>query len=131
MIATRAVADPLNAVDPAAVPSADDTRTYFHVYRSQSEWATWWERANSRYSPQPLPAVDFASSTIAGVYLGMRPNGCFALSIQQVVERDGAIIVRYHEGKPGPGDTCSAAAVYPLKLIRIQATGLPIQFVEV
>lgn len=123
--------NPQSAVDPTALPGVDDTRAYFYVFRTQSEWRAWSEQVRNKYDPRPLPSIDFSGSTLAGVYLGMRTNSCYTLSIREVVERGGLVIVRYREGKPPAGETCSPFVIYPLKLIRIQATGLPIEFTEV
>lgn len=131
LIPTEFIANPEAAVDPTVVPSAADTRTYFYVLRSPMEWAAWWARARSRYSLQPLPSIDVSNSTIAAVYLGMRSNSCYVLTIKDVVERRGTIIVRYHESRPGRDDTCSPVAIYPLQLIKIEATGLPVEFEEI
>lgn len=130
LIAAEFVANPENAVDPMAVPAADDTRTYFHVFRRPTEWATWWTRVRSEHHLQPIPDIDFSNSTIAVIYLGMRSNSCYVLTVKDVVERGGTIIVRYHESRPESDDICSPVAIYPVQLIKIEATGLPVEFVE-
>lgn len=123
----RAV-NPLSAVDPTALPDVDDTGAYFYVFRSPQEWATWWRRVDSKFSPEPLPVVDFSTSTVAVVYLGMRTNSCYVLNVGDVVQRGGVVLVRYRETKPPAGSTCSPAGQFLRKLIRIEATGLPIEF---
>ena len=74
--------------------------------------------------------MDSCTNSVAGIYLGMRSNSCYALIVNDVVQRGGTILVRYHEARPAGDDICSPVAVYPLALIKIQATGLPIKFVE-
>lgn len=131
LIESEFIANPENAVDASAIPAAEDTGTHFFVFRDPSEWAIWWARARSRSRLQPLPVVDFSAATVAGVYLGMRTNSCFALNIEGVVHRGTAITVRYREIRPLAGSTCSPVVIYPLRLLRIQATGLPIEFESV
>jgi hypothetical protein len=126
-------ADPLSAVDPSAVPDKDDKRTYYHVFVRQDAWADWWARTANRYGPKPLPAIDFDRETVAGVYLGMRPNGCYGLEIDSVVRSDDTLLVKYREFRPSdpPADGgCTAAVEYPLKLVKISAAGLPVRFVD-
>lgn len=132
-IPTDAQANPLAAVDPCAVPDKDDRRTYYHVFVQQNAWADWWTRTGNRFDPQPLPAVDFDRETVAGVYLGMRPNGCYGLEIDSVVRSDDTLLVKYREFRPSdpPADGgCTAAVEYPLKLVKISAAGLPVRFVD-
>ena len=130
LLPSEFMARPASAVDPTAVPASDDTSTSFYVFRQRADWAAWWNRVNNRYNPQPLPSVDFTTNSVAGIYLGMRSNSCYALIVNDVVQRGGTILVRYHEARPAGDDICSPVAVYPLALIKIQATGLPIKFVE-
>lgn len=127
-ISRESIGYPLDAVDPSSLPANDDTRTHFYTFRTQAEWDSWSQRAKNRCDPRPLPSVDLAGSTVAGVFLGWRSNACYTLTVQEVVDLDGVIVVRYHEGKPGAGDTCPPVVVHPLKLIKIQATGLPVEF---
>lgn len=127
-LSTEFYFNPQSAVDPSALPPTEDPGSYFYVFRNQSDWVTWAERARLKYSTDPVPSVDFSRNTVAAVYLGVRNNGCYTLSIKEVVDRDGLIVVRYHEGKPGPGDGCTAMVIHPLKIIQIRATGQPIGF---
>lgn len=126
-------ANPISAVDPSAVPSRDDRQTYYYVFESQAAWSDWWRRATSRNNPSNPPAVDFSTQLVAGIYLGMRTNGCYAVRVEDVVVMGGGLVVRYRESRPPTAEpaACSAAVTYPLDLVVVRATGLPVRFVDV
>lgn len=95
------------------------------VVRSASEWkAVWKEHAPG----QPAPAVDLNRSTVAGVFLGSRPTGGYAVEIT-AVERDGDdVIVVYRETKPDPNAMVTQVLSSPYHLVRFERVSGQVRF---
>ena len=56
------------------------------VVRTAAEWSALWKQHSPGQKP---PAIDFTRSMVAGVFLGSRPSGGFAIDVTSV-QRDGA-----------------------------------------
>jgi hypothetical protein len=117
------------AAQPPTIPFATVARGHHSgledsreaVVRTESEWkALWKEHA----AEQSAPAVDFAKSIVAGVFLGSRSTGGYAVEII-AVERQGAdAIVRYRETKPDPNMIVTQVLTSPFHIVSFEkATG--------
>lgn len=99
------------------------------VARTETEWAALWsQHSTGRSPPFPIPSVDFRRLMVIGVFLGGRPDGCYGISVQDVLLSSREVEVLYREESPVVGEICSAAVVLPYQMISIQATTLPVRF---
>ena len=95
------------------------------VIRTAAEWASLWKQHQPDQKP---PAIDFTRSMVAGVFLGSRPTGGYALEVT-AVERDGAdLVVIYREGKPDPKMMVTQMITSPFHLVRIDRHAGPVRF---
>ncbi len=62
--------------------------------------------------------VDFGTNMLVAISMGQRPTGGYAVSIEDTVERDGVLYVRYRERTPQGGVVTQAlTSPYHLKLL--------------
>ena len=95
------------------------------IVRSAAEWATLW---TLHAGDRPRPAVDFARSTVLGVFLGTRPTGGYSVEIT-AIEREGAsLVVTCREARPARDAMLSQVITMPFHLVRIDRHAGPIQF---
>lgn len=96
------------------------------VISTQGEWDAAW-RAYT-VAAVPPPAVDFPREQVLAVYLGQRPSGCQAVSIQRVQDSAAQRVVSWSERVPGPAELCIAVVVTPVHFVRVPASSLPVDF---
>ena len=97
------------------------------VVRTAAEWTTLWKQ----HAPgRPRPAVDFARSTVLGVFLGTRPTPGYSVAID-TIERPGAgLTVTYRERRPDPGDMLAQMLTAPYLLVTIDRFDGRVRFVR-
>jgi hypothetical protein len=101
----------------------------FVVISDASAWAALWEEHHRGISPTPaLPDVDFSENIVIGVYLGIRPNGCYGVGIDRIYRSGETNIVEYTERTPSENDICTMALVSPSHLVTIPKTPHPFEF---
>jgi hypothetical protein len=97
------------------------------VVRTGAEWTALWKQLGSS---RPKPAVDFARSTILGVFLGSRPTAGYTVKID-TVERQGAeLVVTYRERPPAPTDMVAQMLTAPYLLVTIEKFDGRVRFVR-
>jgi PrcB C-terminal len=97
------------------------------VVRTADEWKT---LCGQHAEGRPCPTVDFARSTVIGVFLGTRPSAGISVEIQRV-ERDGdALVVTYRERGPGPGEMAAQMITAPYTLATVDRFPGPVRFVR-
>jgi hypothetical protein len=97
------------------------------IVRTPAEWKT---LCAAHAEGRPCPTVDFARSTVIGVFLGMRPTAGFSVEITRV-DRDGdALVVSYRERKPGRDVMAAQMITIPYQLVTIDRFDGPIRFVK-
>jgi PrcB C-terminal len=95
------------------------------VVRTESEWKALWK---AHAAEQPAPAVDLAKSIVAGVFLGTRSTGGYAVEVT-AVERQGAdVIVRYRETKPDPNMMVTQVLTSPFHIVSFEKTTGEVKF---
>jgi PrcB C-terminal len=95
------------------------------VVQADSEWKALWKEHGAE---QPAPAVDLAKSTVAGVFLGTRSTGGYAVEIT-TVERAGAdVVVSYRETKPDPGMIVTQVLTSPFQVVSFEKTSGKVSF---
>ncbi len=79
---------------------------------------------------RPLPAVDFASHMVVGIFLGMRRTGGYNAVINGIVRdpNNGTITVQATETIPPPGTMTIQVLTYPYHLVRVRALPGEVEF---
>jgi hypothetical protein len=95
------------------------------VVRTAAEWkALWKDHAPGR----PMPAVDFTTSMVIGVFLGSRNTSGHAVTIASI-EKDGeTVVVSYREQRPGPRDIVAQVITFPHHLVRADRAAGEVKF---
>ncbi len=95
------------------------------VVRTLEEWkALWKEHAPN----QTMPAVDFTTSMVIGVFLGSRNTAGYRVTITGI-ERDGAIVaVTHREERPGARDILAQVITFPHHLVRVERIAGEVKF---
>jgi hypothetical protein len=97
------------------------------VMRTAAEWTALWKELGSS---KPRPAVDFARSTVLGVFLGSRPTAGYTVKID-TIERQGAeLVVTYRERPPAPTDMVAQMLTAPYLLVTIEKFDGRVRFVR-
>jgi hypothetical protein len=91
------------------------------VIRTAAEWKALWVE----HSPdEPMPAIDFSKSVVAGVFLGQRSTGGYGVTISSVDRQGKGVVVRWREQKPDPSAMVVTQVVtFPFVLVRIDVAG--------
>jgi PrcB C-terminal len=98
------------------------------VARSAAEWAGLWRQ---HAGDKPLPAVDFGSRTVVGVFLGTRPSAGFAADITAVREANGVLVIEWQERRPQKGDVSAQVLTSPAVIATVPKFGGEIKFEKV
>lgn len=94
-------------------------------------WSDLWTAHIGVQGPhRPVPVIDFSSRLVIGVFLGTRPNGCYAVQIEDIQTTDDRLLVHFSERRPFPGEPCPQALSTPSHLTVINRTALVIEFVK-
>lgn len=102
----------------------------FVTIRDAASWSALWnEHTGGR---QPVPAIDFSTKMVAGVFMGGESVTCGSTNIESVRQRSNParIEVGYRVVDPGPNVVCIAAAINQHALVTLPASSLPVEFVK-
>jgi len=95
------------------------------IVRTAAEW----KALCTEHAPDhPCAPVDFARTTVVGVFLGTRPSAGFAVEITGVTRDGDALLVTYHERRPGPDELAAQMITEPFHLVSVERFSGPIQF---
>ena len=90
------------------------------VIRTAAEWKALW----MEHSPdEPMPAIDFSKSVVAGVFLGLRSTGGFRVTISSVDRQGKGVVVQWREQKPDSNAMVTQMLTFPFVLVRIDDAG--------
>lgn len=87
------------------------------VVADPAVWAELWGRL-SRETP---PAVDFAKTRIAAVFVGPRPTAGYRARLIGIAVEKERYLVRYYEEGPGPGEAVAEGETAPFLLVSVPA----------
>ena len=113
----------LVTVAQGAMSNIEEPRTA--VVRTATEWQALWKEHGPA---QAAPAVDFAESTVVGVFLGSRPSAGFAVEITGVKAEGNRTIVEYVERRPPRDNFVAQVITSPFHIVRVPRTTGPIEF---
>jgi hypothetical protein len=98
------------------------------VARTPAEWQALWKD----HSPNgKLPAVDFASNMVVGVFLGTEPSAGYAVEIVGVKTEGDGLVVEYVQRQPRRGTLAAQILTAPFHLIAVTRQAGPVRFVRV
>lgn len=116
---------PFSTVYEAQSTGVTDGRV--QTIASAAEWANVWQEIQRPSSPPaPLPPVDFASQRLLLAAAGTRPDGCYAIAVEEIERRGRTLVARIVETVPGSGCVCTQALTQPVHVVQLERTGEPI-----
>jgi len=96
--------------------------------RTAPEWNKLWKE----HSPeQPVPAVDFNSKMVVGVFLGSKPSDGYQVEILNVRPEGKELIVEYAQKQPGRGMMAAQILTEPFHLVAVAKHAGPVRFLHV
>ena len=97
------------------------------VVQTSAEWKALW----AKHSPgQKFPVVDFAKSTVIGVFLGTRNTGGYRAVITGIDRNGSDLVVTWQEEKPSPDLMVTQALTSPFHIVRIDKTADAVKFAK-
>lgn len=96
------------------------------VVKDAAAWAKLW--AEHAGADKPLPAVDFSTSMVVGVFLGYTGNACYTGAITGVTRNEVGIAVQHTDTVPAAGVVCAMYVPSPGSLVVIERSDLPVEF---
>ena len=105
------------------------------VVRTADQWCGFWASAHSTHTEPPtcdLGVVDFEQEAVLAVTMGMRPNGCYSISIDRVEtgQEPGSITVFVREQVPGAGCFCTHSITSPAEAVVVDNPIGPVDFIR-
>ena len=98
------------------------------VIRTAAEWNAVWKEHSAT---EKLPAVDFASSMVVGIFLGTKPSAGHAVEIVAVRTVDKDVVVEYVQKQPGRGTMAAQILTEPYHLVSVPKQAGTVRFVHV
>ena len=95
--------------------------------RTAAEWTSLWKEIGSA---KPRPAVDFAKSTVLGIFLGSRPTAGFSVVIDTIDRQGAEVVVIYRERGPAPTDMVAQMLTAPYLLVTVDKIDGRVRFVR-
>jgi len=118
--------------DPVAFKTLDAGDQGFEtrrevVVRTAAEWTALWKQVGSS---RPKPAVDFARSTVIGLFLGSRPTAGYSVTIGSIERQGTEVVVTYRERPPAPTDMVAQMLTAPYLLVTAERLDGRVRFVR-
>jgi hypothetical protein len=96
--------------------------------RTAAEWQKLWKE----HSPEEkMPAVDFNSHMVVGIFLGSKPSAGYQVEILNVRPEGNELVVEYAQKQPGRGMMTAQILTEPFDLVTVPKHAGPVRFVEV
>jgi hypothetical protein len=95
------------------------------VVQTAAEWKTLWQQHTQG---QKMPAVDFAKSTVAAIFLGTRNTGGHKVLVTAVDRSGSDVVVAWHEEQPGGGMMVTQALTSPFLIVRFDKASGAVKF---
>jgi hypothetical protein len=95
--------------------------------RTAAEWQKLWKE----HSPEAkMPAVDFNSKMVVGVFLGSKPSAGYGVEILNVRTEGNDLIVEYGQTQPPRGMLSAQILTEPFHLVAVNKHAGPVRFVQ-
>jgi hypothetical protein len=96
--------------------------------RTTAEWQKLWKE----HSPdEKMPAVDFNSHMVVGIFLGSKPSAGYQVEILSVRPEGNELVVEYAQKQPGRGMMSAQMLTEPYDLVAVPKHAGPVRFVAV
>ena len=153
VIIAVAACDPNEAFDPSQDPSfpepppgavsvqfalIDKAHTTFisgipdarrTVIRTQEDWEAFWDEFQGNVMPETdAPQVDFSTQMVIVATMGTRNTGGYEITIEDVFDDEGALIVHVLETSPGDSCVTTQALTAPATAVTVPASDEEPQF---
>jgi PrcB C-terminal len=101
------------------------------VIRTQQEWTTLWHQTHANQVPAPAaPKVDFTTEMVVAVFMGQRPTGGYAVTIEDVAAGKKEVRVTVREQSPPPDAITAQVITEPYHMVVVKKSALPVKFVR-
>ena len=125
-VAGAAAQAPLTVVSKGNMSGHQNARQV--VVRTAAEWKALW---NAHSATEKMPAVDFGSSMVVGVFLGTKPSDGYAVEIVAVRPTDKEVVVEFVQKQPGRGTMAAQILTEPFSLVSVPKHTGTVRFVQV
>ncbi len=96
--------------------------------RTAAEWQKLWKE----HSPdEKMPAVDFGTKMVVGVFLGSKPSDGYSVEILNVRMEGADVIVEYAQKQPGRGMMSAQILTEPYHLVSVARHAGNVRFLHV
>jgi hypothetical protein len=96
--------------------------------RTAAEWGDLWK---SHAPAQKVPAIDFSTRMVVGVFLGTQPTAGIEVEIVAVRTDTDTLVVEYVERRPGRDMMAAQILTEPFHLVSVPTHEGPVRFVRV
>ena len=96
--------------------------------RTAAEWQKLW---NEHSPDSKMPAVDFGSKMVVGIFLGSKPSAGYGVEIVNVRAEGSDLIVEYGQTQPPRGMLSAQILTEPFHLVAVNKHSGPVKFVQV
>jgi hypothetical protein len=97
------------------------------VVRTLAEWKALW---NEHSATEKMPAVDFGSNMVVGVFLGTKPSDGYTVDIVAVRPTDKEVVVEFVQKQPGRGTMAAQILTEPYHLVSVPKHTGTVRFVQ-
>lgn len=103
----------------------------FLLIKTQEEWRKVWDIHAGIKLPPPLPPkIDFNRQIVIAVFAGEYSSGGYAIRIDSIEKTENKVLVNIIETKPKRDHLTTQALSQPYQIAQIEATDLPVEFIE-
>lgn len=128
LLAAAALAADVSFTTIARGDASDQQTARQATVRTLAAWQALWKA----HSPnEKLPAVDFATKMVVGLFLGTKPSDGYEVEIVGVRTDGDALVVQYVQRQPKRGTITAQILTQPYHLIAVPRHADPVRFVQV
>jgi len=103
----------------------------FLLIKTQEQWREVWDiHAGIKLPPSLPPKIDFNRQMIIAVFAGEYPSGGFEIRIANIEKTENKVLVNIIETKLKRDHLTTQTLSQPYQIVQIEATDLPIEFIE-
>jgi NDP-sugar pyrophosphorylase family protein len=105
------------------------TDSKFMVIETEKSLAEVFNLLNKSRSPKfEIPAINFKKETVIALFLGEKTSGGYAITVEQVLDKNNKVSIFYKVTSPKLGDMVASVMTQPFSIIKIRKTAKEIVF---
>ncbi len=120
--------DPISMRTLSRVSNSRVTEARYVIARDYEQFRQLWKEHNG--SLEQLPEVDFQSEMVAGIFMGERSTGGYAVTIEEVLKEGEKFKFYYSESEPPEGSMTIQILTAPAHLIALPRSEAYPEFVK-